>query len=109
VPDSPGLGNRNSVDGVPAKTTGIPDGGDDKMPQESRHLPFKLPSHLRGLEAHVSEAASRMCGPSGTEEDFERAVRLVIVDVERKLSGYHALGRVASNRRSLPAQIKVAV
>lgn len=89
----------------------VPDGlGDQTPPDESPvlvppdALPFELPDILHGLEGFVRAEASRLANPDDPTE-FERAVRYVVGDLEHRVSGYYALGRIATNKGSLPAKL----
>ncbi len=78
-----------------------------RSPEEdeiSKSLPVELPALLRGLEGFVAGKAARIADPADRPK-YERAVRFVIADLEHRIEGYRALGRVATNDRSLPARL----
>jgi hypothetical protein len=73
---------------------------DQAMPRS-----IDLPPELAGLEHAVTDQAVRLGGNTADPAGFERAQHLAVARLQRRIEGYVALGRVASNRNSLPARL----
>lgn len=71
--------------------------------QNGRKGGLELPDMLAGLEDLVFEDASQYADPSTPE--FGSAVELVISQLRHRISGYRAIGRIATNKNSLPGRL----
>jgi len=91
-----------SVDVIPPDAA-ISDEGIGTVPGDV--LPIELPVHLRGLEALVARHARRLAEDPTDPADLARAARIVVQDLELRVSSYRALGRLATNPDSLPARL----
>lgn len=72
-------------------------------------FPVELPIELRGLEEIILELAHDFVGQTKDADEFERAVRAAIGTIERQISSYRALSRIATRESSLPAQLRSTV
>jgi hypothetical protein len=68
-------------------------------------LPFDLPAELVGLETVIIDLANEWAVDPNDPADFAGAVRAAAEELQRRVLGYRALGRIATNTNSLPARL----
>ena len=66
-------------------------------------LPFAVPPLMRGFEPYIAREARKLSGDDPVA--FERAARAVAFAVYRRVMEYRARGDLATNRKSLAAQL----
>jgi hypothetical protein len=96
----------HDVDMIPTNEPAISDGGIDEVQTTARlGLPLDLPPDLKGLESLVAETTWRFVRNPNDALEVERVARGVVSALQRRILGYQALGRMATNKQSLPAQL----